>query len=281
MNLARKRQGLQMSGVLERTLGILELLSEQPQGLSVGAIAARLDMPPSGAHRLLNDLARVGYVRQDRAQGDYCLTIKLAALGLGFLSRSGISDVAQPILDRLASETGELVRLSVIDGDDLVWVGVAQGATGGLRYDPGREQGVVVHLASSAGGNAWLSAMSDDDALMAVSRQGIAPTQPGAGSNAPSGAGDLLARLAEARERGYAVATDSYLAGMAAMAVPVRGGDGGEVIGCLSIAAPSVRLDATRMEALAGGLRAAAAEIGTASRASQFFARRYRGGAVS
>lgn len=32
-----------MSGVMERTLGILELLCRLPGGLSVGAIAARLD----------------------------------------------------------------------------------------------------------------------------------------------------------------------------------------------------------------------------------------------
>jgi len=272
-----------MSGVLERTLGILELLSGQPGGLSVGAIASRLDVPPSAAHRLLNDLAKLGYVRQDRAQGDYALTIKLAAMGLSFLGQSGITDVAQPILDRLAAESGELVRLSVIDGDDLVWVGVAQGATGGLRYDPGREQGVVVHLASSAGGTAWLSTMSDEAALMAASRQGIAPTRGGAGTHAPGGATELLARLAAARQRGYAVAVDSYLAGMAAMAVPVRRPDdgeetGGEPIGCLSIAAPSVRLDAARMEELAGPLTAAAAEIGAASRGSRFFAARRKTG---
>ncbi|HET9068384.1 MAG TPA: IclR family transcriptional regulator [Amaricoccus sp.] len=259
-----------MASVLERTLGILELLTGHPAGLPVGTIASRLDMPPSAAHRLLNDLARLGYVRQDRAHGDYLLTIKLAAMGLTFLGQSGVADVAQPILDRLAVESGELVRLSVIDGDSLVWVGVAQGATGGLRYDPGREQGVVVHLASSAGGRAWLATMSDDDALMAVSRQGIAPTQPGAGANAPAGATDLLARLAEARAEGYAVAIDSYLAGMAAMAVPVRR-IGGEVIGCLSIAAPSVRLDAGRMAALAPSLQTAADEIGAASRGSRFF----------
>jgi DNA-binding IclR family transcriptional regulator len=277
-----------MSGVLERTLGILELLCRQPGGMSVGAIASRLDMPPSGAHRLLNDLARLGYVRQDRVQGDYGLTIKLASMGLSFLGQSGITDVAQPTLDRMAAESGELVRLSVIDEGDLVWVGVAQGATTGLRYDPGREQGVVVHLASSAGGMAWLASMSDEDALMAVSRQGITPTRAGAGTHAPSGPKELLAWLAEARQRGYAVAIDSYLAGMAAMAVPVRrplgdaygdnGTESGEVVGCLSIAGPSVRLDAARMETLAGPLAEAAAEIGAASRGSRFFAARSRTG---
>lgn len=68
------------------------------------------------------------------------------------------------------------------------------------------------------------------------------------------------------------MAIDSYLAGMAAMATPVRWQGTGEAIGCLSIAAPSVRLDAARMEALARPLLDAAAEIGAASAASQFFA---------
>lgn len=261
-----------MSGVLERTLGILEILSSHPAGLPVGVIAQRLDLPASATHRLLNDLARLGYVRQDRAHGDYALTIRLAALGLSFLGQSGVTDIAQPILDRLAAESGELVRLSVADGASLVWVAVAQGATGGLRYDPGREQGVVVHLASSSGGLAWLSTLSDEDALVAVSRQGLRPSHPGSGGNAPQTPTDLLARLGEARARGYAVATDSYLAGMAAMATPVRWRGTEEAIGCLSIAAPSVRLDAARMETLARPLLDAAAEIGAASAASQFFA---------
>jgi IclR family acetate operon transcriptional repressor len=62
-------------------------------------------------------------------QGDYVLTIKLVSLGLGFLSNSGIVDVAQPLLDSLAEESGELVRLAVVDGDDLTFVAKAQGAT--------------------------------------------------------------------------------------------------------------------------------------------------------
>ena len=68
------------------------------------------------------------------------------------------------------------------------------------------------------------------------------------------------------------MAVDSYLVGMAAMAVPVRWDGSGDVLGCLSIAAPSVRLDEARMTALAGPLRKAADEIGAASRASRFFA---------
>lgn len=270
-----------MTSVLERSLGILELLSEEPEGLAISAIASRLDLPPSAAHRLLNELARFGYVRQDRAQGDYSLTIKLAAMGLNFLGHSGVTDIAQPILDRLAQATGELVRLSVLDGRQLVWVAVAQGATAGLRYDPGREQGVVVHYASTANGQAFLSTLSNDEALMLVAEQGFSHRVEPLGPAAPDSATALLARLEETRRRGYSMAIDSYISGMAAMAVPVRYANRDAVIGTVSVAGPAVRLTPERMREVAEPLRAAAAEIGQASKASRFFNRARREAANS
>ncbi|WP_323798341.1 IclR family transcriptional regulator [Nisaea sp.] len=262
-----------MSSALERGLRILELMVEHPAGLPVSRIAAALDMPVSGVHRQLKELARLGYVRQAREQGDYLLSVKLSALGLGFLGRSGVTDIAQPILDRLAAASTELIRLSVIDGDRLVWVAVAQGATGGLRYDPGREQGVSVHLASTAGGQAWLASMSDEEALALVSRQGLRPTEFEPGPGTPTSLTALLAALNEARANGYALTVNSYMIGMAAMAVPVRFGTAGPAVGCLSIAGPSVRLDKARVTSLAPVLAEAAAELSAAADASQFFSR--------
>jgi len=265
-----------MSSVLEKSLAIIELLIEHPAGLPVSTIASTLDQPLSGVHRTLQELARLGYVPQLRAQGDYMLTIKLPAMGLSFLARAGITDITQPVLDTLAAETGELIRLSVIDGENLTWVAVAQGTTHGLRYDPGQEQGVVAHLASSAGGQAWLATMSDEEAIARVSAQGLIRNAKDAGPNAPHTFADLLQRLNEARERGYAVAVDSYIPGMAAMAVPVRFHGDGPVLGCLSIAGPAVRLDPERMARLAPRLKAAADEIGHAAAGSQYFRSKVR-----
>jgi len=261
-----------MSGVMERTLAILELLSRHPDGMQVSTIAAETDMPASAAHRLLKELSQFGYVRQLRSQGDYALTIKLAAMGLSFLGKTGVGDIAQPILDRLAAQTRELVRLSVIDYPELVWVGVAQGATTGLRYDPWREQGVIVHLANSAGGRAWLSTVSDEEALELVARQGIEPDFE-AGKDIIHTIPELLDELAATRKRGYAVAVNSYITGMAAMAVPVYRPDGGTPIGCLSVAGPAVRVTPEHMEELKQPLLEAAGEIGDASGGSKFFNR--------
>lgn len=260
-----------MSSALEKSFNIIELLARHPAGLSIGELAKRTDQPASGVHRTLQELARLGYARQLRAHGDYILSMKLPAMGLGLLARSGINDIAQPILDQLALDTGELIRLSVIDGDNLVWVAVAQGATSGLRYDPGQEQGVVVHLAGTAGGLAWLSTMDDDEILRRVSIQGLRRGDSEMGAGAPLVLADVLALVAKARADGYAVAVDSYIPGMGAMAVPVRDTATGAVLGCLSIAGPAVRMARTRMTALGPALNTAAAEMGAIAGGSQYF----------
>ena len=261
-----------MSSLLEKSLAVIALLARHPEGLSVSTLAGRLGQPASGVHRLLRELARLGYVRQVQAQGDYRLTIKLPAMGLGFLGRAGITDVAQPVLDRLAADSGELVRLSVADGDTLVWVAVAQGARGGLRYDPGQEQGVVAGLASSASGLAWLSSLDDDRALaLAAAQQRDETGQEARPGAAPVSLTGLPQVLAEARNRGYALAVDSYIPGMAAMAVPLCPPDGGAALGCLSIAGPAVRLTPARMRDLAPLLQAAASELAEAAAGSQYF----------
>src|ERR1700678_4442612 len=118
-----------MSGALERALTVLEKLSAHPEGQSLSALAEAANTSASAAHRLLVALTRCGYVRQARDHGEYTLTIKLVSLGLNFLSLSGVVDVAQPALDRLAADCGELVRLAVVDGTDLTFVAKAQGAT--------------------------------------------------------------------------------------------------------------------------------------------------------
>lgn len=260
-----------MSSALEKSFSIIELLASYPSGLTINEIVRWTDQPASGVHRTLQELARLGYVRQLQAQGGYILTMKLPAMGLAHLGRAGISDIAQPILDQLAKDTAELIRLSVIDGDNLVWVAVAQGATSGLRYDPGQEQGVVVHLASTAAGIAWLSTMENEEILTRVARQGLRRAGDESGAGVPATLTDVLERAAAARASGYSVSIDSYIPGMGAMATPVRYRRGLPILGTLSIAGPAVRMTPERMAQLAPALRAAADDLGTVAAGSQYF----------
>lgn len=258
-----------MNGVLERTLGILELLSQRGEPIELAAIADQLDIPRSATHRLLTDLVRCGYVRQMRDHGDYMLTTKLVSLGLSFLSNTGIVDVAQPLLDRLAEISGELVRLSVIDGQRLTWVARAQGARQGLRYDP--DMGSDARLSCSSSGIAWLSALSDEEALHLLASQELGRPEQ-FGPNAPRTVQAVLAQVQAARHRGYSITVETYTAGLNAMAAPIRLA-GQAPLGVVSIAGPTVRFSEARMQTLAPELLSYAAQLAAASSASPFLNR--------
>ena len=254
---------------LDRGLNILERLAEHPDGIPLAALADELDIPRSVCHRLLAGLKARGYVRQLREHGDYAMTTKLVSLGLAFLSASGIVDIAEPLIERIAQQSGELVRLALVDADRLTWIAKAQGARKGLRYDP--DMGTDARLSCTATGHAWLLTMSDERALELLSRQGFGDPKD-YGPNAPTTVQGLLDMLQLARARGYAMIDEVFAPGMTAMAAPVQP-RGRPALGVISIAGPRMRLTVERMQQLAPALLGAAAELASTRGASALFGR--------
>ncbi|MFJ1338501.1 IclR family transcriptional regulator [Pseudomonas caricapapayae] len=252
---------------IERAFSLLERLTSEPRGLPLQTLAEELDIPKSATHRMLAELMRLGYVRQNLESSRYHLSTRLVAMGFRYLASSG-ADIVQPILDELAHNTGELVRLGVVEGDRQTWIAKAQGARSGLRYDP--DMGRDAPLFYTASGHAWLSSLSDDEALQLVERQGIARREA-FGPNAPASTAELLERLRLAREHGYAWVVESSAVGTSALAAVVRHPVDGHTVGVLSVAGPSARMSEARMHALAPVLLAAAEELSAASPASELF----------
>jgi IclR family transcriptional regulator, acetate operon repressor len=244
----------------ERTIDILELLVGHPAGLQLAQISERLGIPRSIGHRLLGLLVERGFVHQDSASRQYALTLKISLLGARHLAAIGLGDVSQPILDRLAAATGELVRLAVVEGDGMVWVAKAQGARHGLRYDPDAGMHVVLH--TTATGRAWLATLPEAEALRIVEATGFA-TPAHFGPNALRDASSLVDELQRTRARGYGLAVEEGELGTAALAVVVRAaaGPGAPVVGTLSAAGPVSRFTPERRRLIVDQLGAAAAEL--------------------
>ena len=255
-----------MSSALEKSLAILEYLITYPDGVPLAKIAADLDQLRSGCHRTLNELVGLGYIRQVPPHGDYALTTKLASMGLSFLSKSGVVDIAQPLINQLAQVTEELVRLAIVDGERLTLVAKAQGAKSGLLYDP--DMGIDLRLSCSAAGHAWLMTLPEQEAIEIVVRQGIgSPKQYGPA--APTTIKALLKMLHEHRKRGFCMIRDTYALGMSAMAAPVQR-PGEPAMGVILVAGPTLRLTEKRMLKLGPQLLETARELAAAGNASAF-----------
>src|SRR3954447_6276512 len=251
---------------LKNGLRILDLLASQGEGAGLVAIADALSLPRSTCHRLLAELVESGYVRQLIDHSRYILTMRMTSNGLEFLSLTGIADIAQPIIERVAAQTGELARLSLVDGEAIIWVGKADGHRIGFRYDP--DMGQAARLSCTSTGHAWLMTMTDEQAIALVLKQGFGPPNE-FGPNAPTTFKALLGFLHAARVRGYAMIDEVFAPRMSAVAAPVFRRK--EAIGVISVAGPRGRLGNARMHELAPALLAAAAELGPISNASTLF----------
>lgn len=246
----------------ERCLGIVELLADGAREMPLGDIADRLELPKSGTHRLLATLVDLGWAEQDRGTGFYRLTMRLAVLGQRFYVASGLPDICQPILDRFAHDCREFARLAVVDGSALVWIAHAQGATGGLLYQPAETTGTVP-LFATATGKAWLSTLEPNDAVQHIATQGGFGHVEHYGPNVIRSVDVLLKELRATAKRGYGLAINEAEPGVTAIAAAIRSGGDKPAVGTVSIAGPSARMTESRVRKLAPRVTQCAAELST------------------
>ena len=243
----------------ERCLSILEMLASEPRGIALTSLSAALELPQSAVHRLLATLMHRGYARQDEASGHYVPTLAIAAVGLRMLSTLNIPNVCQPTLERLASRTGELVRLSAVEGGRLLWIARAQGSRSGLKYDPITGKDVPLHV--TAMGKAWLATLPEDEAVGLVAARGFGGEL--IGPNAIRDEAALRTELKVTQARGYGLVREEAEAGVSAVAVLVRDGvqPGAPPVAAVSVAGPAFRLSQERLEGFVPPLREAAREL--------------------
>ena len=231
-----------VNSLLERCFQLIEILAEEPRGFRLGVISERLGLQKGAVHRLLTALCSMGWVEQEPETGFYRLTLRLAIMGQRVLLATRIPDLTRPILQKLADESQELVRMAIVEGDRLSWVAFVQGRRTGLMYQP--EMIGRVPLPVTANGKAWLSTLPADEARRIVLEEGF--PEPGTfGPRAIRSIDALLAALDETRARGWGMSYEEAERGIAAIAAPIRpsGPDTAAVATC-SVAGPLMRFGA-------------------------------------
>lgn len=105
------------SQTLARGVRVMQVLAEAPEGLTVTALAVRLEVNRTVAHRLVATLEQYGLVRRGEDG--------LLHLGMGVLKISGavqplVRDRASPVLRQLAETVGCTAHLTIADGAEAV-----------------------------------------------------------------------------------------------------------------------------------------------------------------
>jgi len=246
-----------VNSLIENALTVLSLLATDARSMRLTEVATRSDLPPSGVHRLLTTLCGLGWVEQDPETDFYRLSMRLPVLGHRFLVGARIPNVCQPVLDRLAKQSRELVRLAVLENENLTTIGHAQGAQGSLICQSRAFPTLPLHVTAS--GKAWLATLPTEEALRLVLSAGLGKPQE-FGPKAITTADALLKELALTAKRGFGLAVEEAEPGVSSVASAIKRDDG-QVVGAIAIVAPAFRLQGKRVRELAGLAQAGAAEL--------------------
>ncbi len=99
--------------VLNRTLDVLDLLTEAETPLGATEIARRIGTTKSAVFRILANLDRRGYVSKEAATSRYTLGVRLVVVGQRALRSLDLRHRARPVLEALLAT--ERVLASVIE----------------------------------------------------------------------------------------------------------------------------------------------------------------------
>ncbi|NBO13918.1 MAG: 4-hydroxyphenylpyruvate dioxygenase [Betaproteobacteria bacterium] len=105
---------------LERGFGVIECFDESHPRLTAQQVGELSGLTRTAARRYLLTLASLGYVASDGKS--FWLTPRVLRLGQHYLESARLPRIAQPYLQRLSTQTGEIAMLSVLDGMDCVYI---------------------------------------------------------------------------------------------------------------------------------------------------------------
>jgi IclR family transcriptional regulator, pca regulon regulatory protein len=237
---------------LERGLAVIRAFDAQRPELTLSEVARHCDLTRAAARRFLLTLADLGYVRTDGRL--FRLTPRVLELGYAYLSSLSLPEVAAPHLERLVEEVHESSSMSVLDGDDIVYV---------ARVPMARIMTVAINVGTrfpayaTSMGRVLLAALPEkalEEYLDRIAPQRLTPrtvTSPDA----------LRAELARVRAQGYSIVDQELEGGLRAVAAPVHDKTG-VTVAAINVSSHASRssMDKMRRE-LVPKLRAAAARI--------------------
>src|SRR5262245_30101594 len=112
---------------LDRALLLLRELAEAHEPQTLSELATRIGVSRSSVFNILTTLQQHGMVAKDPRHKTYQLGVALFELGNAYLSRVSLVPTFNDVAHRLVQRCQETVKLAVLNGRDVVYLGKQEG----------------------------------------------------------------------------------------------------------------------------------------------------------
>jgi len=241
-----------MVPALERGLRLMQEFGRDNAILGAPELARRLNLPRATVFRMLNTLEAMGFL-QRVGSNEYRLGLAVLRMGFEFLSSLELTQLGQPVIERLSRAIDLPCNIVVRDGRSIVYV---------AKVTPPVPFASTVHVGTRLPAHATVlgHVLLSDLALPELRALYPEAQLERHTAHTPATVDALFDAVTAARERGHVVSEGFYEAAICTVAAPVRDATG-HVVAALGSTISATRLDPKRRPALIAGVCKAAAEL--------------------
>ena len=205
---------------LAKGLRVIECFTSEAPRLAITDVARITGYDRATARRCLLTLHAEGFADYDGKF--FTLTPRILRLGMGALASLPLPQIVQPWLDQLTEQIGQSCSVSILDGAEIVYIArAAQRRVMSIGLMPGSR--LPAHCTSM--GRILLAALPENEARAVIEGSDLTPRTPFSLTDPD----EIMTRIAEARQLGYALIDQEIEIGLRALAVPVLDGRGAVV----------------------------------------------------
>jgi DNA-binding IclR family transcriptional regulator len=201
---------------LDKGLDILELLAQQPQGLTRAEIVKEMDRSASEIYRMLERLVARQYVMRSSSGDRYALSLKLFALAHIHPPLNRLVTQALPIMDEFARKAEQSCHMGVYDRGNVL---ITTQVNGPGAWGMSTRLGARVSLLDTASGHV-LMAFSDAERAQSMLAEHTALE-----GEAPIAPEQLSVALQTIHEQGYMARDSRQSFGVVDISCPILGPD--------------------------------------------------------
>ncbi len=226
---------------------LIELLRDEPGGLSLQEIAARTGYVKSSVHRILHSLKKHGYVEQESVGAPYRLGMQFLTLARGLNDGISLLQMARPYLRELMEMFNESAYLAVLHADRGIFVDVQESTRDFRMVGP---LGAEVHYHATAAGKVMAAFLSSDRRAALLDGRKLERLTEKTLTNRKQ----VELELAEVRRLGYAVNDEETIVGAIFLAAPIFDAQQ-SVCGSISVGIPKPRFSELLSKKIANHLK--------------------------
>lgn len=220
--------------VLDRAMRLLDMLAARNDPVTLKDLSSATGLHASTAHRILADLCVGRYVERVNS-GQYRLGMRLLELGSLVKGRLNVRTASIGPMRELHRQTGQTVNLSLMQGDEIVYVERAWSECSGMQVVRAIGGRAPLHLTST--GKLFLAMWDTRNVRSYALRTGLSGTT----ANSITQIDQLERELALVRRHGYARDNEELELGVRCIAAGIYD-DAGTLLAGLSLSAPSERM---------------------------------------